>query len=130
MHRLKLVPNTHAYYDFIRMLRNDPRVQHGFIQQTQITPEEQHAYMEKYGDCYYVCLCDDQPAGYVGVIDHDIRVATHPDYQKKGVGKFMVQEIMKIFPDAYAKIKVENEASFKLFMKAGFKVKYYILEKE
>jgi GNAT superfamily N-acetyltransferase len=130
MHKLKLVPNSPVYYEFIRTLRNDERVQPGFIQQVQITPEEQHAYMEKYGQYYHVCLCDSQPAGYVGVIDHDIRVATHPDYQKKGVGKFMVQEIMKFFPDAYAKIKVDNHASLKLFTSAGFKTKYYILEKE
>jgi len=130
MHRLKLVPNERIYYEFIRTLRNDERVQHGFIQRVQITPEEQRAYMEKYGDCYYICLCDGQPAGYAGVIDRDIRVATHPDFQKKGVGKFMIQEIMKIFPDAYAKIKVDNQASLKLFASAGFKPKYYILEKE
>ena len=41
-----------------------------------------------------------------------------------------LNEIMKIYPDAFAKIKIENEASLRLFESCGFKKKYYILEKE
>ena len=46
-----------------------------------------------------------------------------------GVGKFMINEIMKIFPKSYAKVKIENEASLKLFESCGFEKKYYVLEK-
>lgn len=126
----KFVKNKEEYWEFIRQLRTHEQVQSGFIEQVEITSEQQQSYMKKYGDCFYICLCDGDPAGYIGEIDNDIRVATHPDFQRMGVGLFMVKELMKLRPDSYAKVKIENEASFKLFQKAGFKPKYYILEKE
>ena len=39
------------------------------------------------------------------MIEDDIRICTHPDYQKRGVGKFMLEEAYKIWPNAHAKIK-------------------------
>ena len=72
---------------------------------------------------------DGIPAGYVGVIDRDIRVATHPDFQGMGVGKFMINQVMEMHSDAFAKVKIDNEASIKLFEKCGFKKVFYILEK-
>jgi len=36
---------------------------------------------------------------------------------------------MKLDPQAYAKVKVGNEASLRLFEKCGFTKQYYILEK-
>jgi len=127
-----LVKNEPIYYEFIRELRNDERVQYGFIESASITKEQQEAYMKKYADCFRICVIKEtnKPVGYVGVINNDIRIATHPDHQKQGVASFMVEEIMKIYPDAQAKIKIDNEYSLKLFKKSGFKVKYYILEKE
>ena len=38
-----------------------------------------------------------------------------------GVGKFMINEIMKINPNAFAKVKLENEASVKLLNLAGLR---------
>ena len=86
--------------------------------------------MKKYSDWFYICLYDGYPAGYIGVIENDIRVATHPDFQGKGVGKFMINQIMEIYPDAFAKVKLNNNPSLRLFETCGFKKKYYILEKE
>lgn len=127
--KLKLVQNEKKYWEFIRTLRNHPEVKGGFIEQDHIPSASHQRYMEEYGLSYYVCLCDNLPAGFVGSIDDDIRVATHPDFQGKGVGVFMINELMKIYPTSYAKVKVENEASVGLFEKAGFIKKYYILEK-
>lgn len=104
-------------------------VRQGFIQQKQITPEEHTRYMKKNSKFFYICIDKGEFLGYVGVIEHDIRVATHPKHQKKGVAKFMINEIMKIRPNAFAKVKLENEASLKLFESCGFKKKFYILEK-
>ena len=95
-----------------------------------ITQEQQQAYMSKYNDCFYICLYNGEPAGYIGVIDDDIRVATHPDYQGKGIASFMVTEIKKIQPSSVAKIKIDNEASLALFKGCGFKIKYYLLEQQ
>ena len=38
-------------------------------------------------------------------------------------------EITKINPFAHAKVKLDNEASLRLFEKCGFKKKFYLLEK-
>lgn len=127
---MKLVHCTPEYWEFVRILRNDVRVQDGFIQSTPISPEMQKEYMGKQAENFRIALIDDKPAGYVGVIDDDIRVCTHPDYQGQGLGKFMIEECMKLFPKAMAKIKVDNQASLKLFESCGFKTKYFILSKE
>lgn len=124
-----LVPNNKKYWEFIRDLRNHSDVKKGFINQKHISLHEHTEFMKKYGHLFYICLVTDTPVGYVGVIDGDIRVATHPDFQGKGIGKFMIEEIMIKFPDSYAKIKVDNDASLKLFKSCGFEKKYYILEK-
>ena len=124
-----LVPNNKKYWEFIRDLRNHSDVKKGFINQKHISLHEHTEFMKKYGHLFYICLVADTPVGYVGGIDGDIRVATHPDYQGKGIGKFMIEEIMIKFPDSYAKIKVDNDASLKLFKSCGFEKKYYILEK-
>ena len=124
-----LLPNNKKYWEFIRGLRNHSDVKKGFINQKHISLHEHTEFMKKYGHLFYICLVAATPVGYVGVIDGDIRVATHPDYQGKGIGKFMIEEIMIKFPDSYAKIKVDNDASLKLFKSCGFEKKYYILEK-
>lgn len=125
---MELVKNSYLYWEFIRNLRNLEGVREGFIQQEIITQEQQQAYMSQYNDYFYICLYKGEPAGYIGVIDDDIRVATHPDYQGKGIGSFMVKEIKKIQPSSVAKVKVDNKASLGLFKKCGFKIKFYLLE--
>jgi GNAT superfamily N-acetyltransferase len=124
-----LVKNSYIYWEFVRNLRNLDGVREGFIEQDIIDPEEHQEYMKKYSDCFYICLVGEIPAGYVGVIQDDIRVATHPSFQGQGVGKFMINQIMEIYPDAKAKIKITNEKSTKLFKSCGFSEKFIVLEK-
>ena len=126
----KLIRNNGCYWEFIRNLRNHPQIKSGFIRQKHISQNEHYRFMERYGFNYFICLIDEKPVGYVGVVNSDIRVATHPDFQGKGVAKYMISECMKRFPLVFAKIKLGNEASIKLFEKCGFKKKYYILEKD
>ena len=109
---IKLIKNEEKYWEFLRTLRNDPSVRTGFIQQEQIASADHKRFMEKYGDCYYICLVDNTPAGFVGL------------------GKFMIQELGERRPHSIAKVKVENEASLRLFESCGFIRKYYLLEKE
>ena len=127
---MELVKCTKKYWEFVRVLRNDERVLSGFIKSSNITKDMQSAYMMMYSKFYRIALIDGKPAGYVGVIDDDIRVCTHPNYQGQGVGKFMINECMKIWPTAFAKVKMENEASIKLFEACGFTKKFFILTKD
>jgi GNAT superfamily N-acetyltransferase len=119
---LKLVDCGPEYWNFVRELRQDGRVVDGFIETTIIEYQQQQIYMQKYGKNYRIALVDGKPAGYVGVIEDDIRVCTHPDFQGMGVGKFMIGECMNIWPTAYAKVKLGNTASDKLFLSCGFEV--------
>ena len=132
---MKLVKNEEKYWDFIRRVRNDPEIQVGFVEKVNITPDQQAKYMAKYNDCYYICLSEEnEPIGFVGEVDDDIRVAVIREYQKRGVGKFMINELMKLRPDSYAKMKHDNIASKKLFESCGFTYvkaddKFYYYEK-
>jgi ribosomal protein S18 acetylase RimI-like enzyme len=125
---MELKKCTGKYWEFIRVLRNDKRVLDGFIESIYITKEMQEKYMQDYSKFYRVALLNNQPCGYVGVIEDDIRICTHPDFQGQGVGKFMLKEIMNIFPTAYGKVKIDNEASKKLFSSVGFTKKFIIFE--
>ena len=127
---MELVQNKPQYWEFIRNLRNHPDVKGGFIQQEDIEKESHEKYMLRYGLFFYISLIDNIFAGYVGVINGDIRVATHPDFQGKGIGKYMINQMMEMHADAFAKVKIDNQASIRLFEACGFKKKYYILEKE
>ena len=130
MAELELVNNSPKYWSFIRNLRNMDNVRHGFIQQEEIDEISHATYMLQYNNNFWICLDNDEPIGYVGIIDNDIRVATHPKFQGLGVGAFMINEIMKHNPRVVAKVKLDNEASLRLFEKCGFKKKYYLLEGE
>ena len=119
---MELVRCTTKYWEFVRQLRMDSRVIGGFLETTVITEEQQNKYMIGNAHNYRIALVDGKPAGYVGVIEDDIRVCTHPDFQGMGVGKFMIEECMKIWTTAYAKVKIGNIASDKLFLSCGFEV--------
>jgi len=126
---MELVKCEERYWEDIRQLRNMDGVKQGFVKQHHIKSSEHKLFMQMNNDCFYVCIDNEHFLGYTGVIARDIRVATHPDHQKKGVASFMINEVMKKHPDAFAKVKMDNEASLRLFESCGFKKKYYILEK-
>lgn len=126
---LELVNCDRIYWDFVRNLRNDFRVTDSFINQSFITSEMQEKYMSDNAIFYRIALFNGIPAGYVGVINDDIRVCTHPDYQRKGVAKFMIESALEIWPCAKAKIKFNNIASLNLFKSCGFNIEYFILSK-
>lgn len=126
---MELIKNSYIYWEFIRNLRNMDGVREGFIEQNIITRQQHEKYMKENTDFFWICIVEDNPAGYIGIINDDIRIATHPDYQGIGAASFMINQVMEINPNAQAKVKIKNEKSLKLFQKNGFKKKYYLLEK-
>jgi GNAT superfamily N-acetyltransferase len=118
---LKIVKNEEKYYEFIRELRTHEDNISGFLEKVNITPEQQKKYMEKHKDNYYICLNDNnEPVGWVGVVEDDIRVCTHPNHKGKGIGKFMVLELMDKHPKSQAKVLLGNTRSDNLFLSCGF----------
>lgn len=120
---MELVPITEEFYEFVRLLRNS---QPGFLTlNVNITPDQQVAYMDKNHTNYYIGLLYGEPVGFIGVMKDDIRLCTHPDAQGKGVGTFMLEEIVKIYPNATGRILKNNLPSQKAFEKA--KVTYKLI---
>ena len=119
---MELVKCEEEYWEFVRKLRMDGRVIDGFLETTPITEEQQIKYMISNSEHYRIALFGGKPAGYVGVINDDIRVCTHPDFFGMGIGKFMIKSAMAIWPTASAKVKHGNIASDKLFLSCGFEV--------
>lgn len=127
---LTQVNNNETYWEFIRNLRNNDLVTHGFIQTEKISYEQQKNYMLIHGKNYYIIQLDSLPIGYVGDVDNDIRICIHPDFQNKGYGTESIKEFNKLFPNSLAKIKIDNKQSLKSFENAGYKIKYFLLTKE
>lgn len=130
---MELVPCDYQYWEFVRQLRNDPKVRDGFLDDTYITKEMQTEYMFYNSWQYRIALVNGYAAGYVGIIGGDIRVCTHPDYQQQGVGKFMIERSSGVFSWSdpkypIARVKVNNKASVKLFESCGFEKTMYIME--
>ena len=119
-YELKLVDCDEQYWDFVRVLRMDERVLDGFIEKMEIT---------QYSDCFRLALLDNEPVGYFGVLEDDIRVCVHPDHQKKGIGKFLVNSCFEIWPTALAKVKITNISSQKLFESCGYRKEYYLYKR-
>ena len=117
---LILVPNAKEYWDYIRVLRNDPMVRIGFVQRKDITVQQQIKYMEKYGNHYYIGIVNQELVGYIGEIDGDIRVVVAPEFQRKGYGSKMVSLFMELKPDSRPKILKYNLISQMMFEKLGF----------
>lgn len=128
INNLKLVDCTKEYWQFVRLLRIDPRNLSGFVKTTDISEQQQIEYMKKYSDKYKICLMGNIPVGFIGEIDGDIRICTDHEYKNKGIAKFMVCEFLKTNSNVFAKIKYDNLPSLKLFESCGFKIKYFVLE--
>lgn len=118
---MELIECTQPYWEFIRVLRTHPDNQNFFLTQVEITPEQQIEFMERESHRYKICLLDSVPVGYAGIIKaNEITYCVHPDYQGKGIGTFMVSELIKLYDNLTAFVIPENIGSSKVFEKLGF----------
>lgn len=115
---MELIRNNPKYWNFIRQLRNTNQ---GFIERVKITKEQQEKFMAKNNDCYYICLSDDVPVGFIGVRNNDLVLAVSQNRQRKGIGKFMVENIPIDLSEVVVKVLFENDKSHKLFESLGYK---------
>jgi RimJ/RimL family protein N-acetyltransferase len=118
---MKLVNCDSNYWEFIRELRTNEKNSIWFYTQPEITTEEQKNYMNKNAHKYKICLLEDVPVGYIGIInENEITYCVKPNYKNMGIGTFMVQEFMKLYENLVAYVLPENQSSCKVFEKLGF----------
>ena len=128
---IKIVNNSLEYWENIRNLRNNPKVKSGFIQQAEIRKAEHINYMYENGSNFIVAINEyGEFLGYAGVLEDDIRVCVEPKWQKQGVGRKLIESLIERWPDAIAKVKITNTASFNLFKSMGFRPVFYLMQKE
>lgn len=123
---MKLVNCNSDYWEFIRELRTNEKNSIWFYTQPEITSEEQKNYMSENSYKYKICLMEDIPVGYIGLInENEITYCVKPEYKNLGIGTFMVQEFMKNYDELVAYVLPENQSSCKVFEKLGFEKHIY-----
>lgn len=123
--KISIVDNEEKYWMQIGRLRYNRKVQKGFISRKwdgMPVPAVQYSYMKEFGDNFIVAVHNDTLLGYARCIDGDIAICVVPELQSKGIASMLLEELLKRYPDSYARVKEDNESSKKLFEKFGFRV--------
>lgn len=126
---MRVVPCTRDYWEFVRRLRTDPRNAHGFISQSPISVEQHAEFMERHWQSYLIAVDGFLPVGYAGSVAGDIRVCVDADHQRHGIGRILLEHLVRQFPESVARVKAGNEASLALFRSCGFKPTLVTLER-
>jgi hypothetical protein len=125
-------PATPQYWEAIRHIRNHHRFYFG---QTEVIDAKTHReFMEKHWRTYRVAVChvgrnhkDDkggegeQPCvmGFIGQVQKDLRIATHPQYLKQGVADFMIRSFRREYPERSWKVRRMNHPTLAMARKLG-----------
>ena len=127
---LKIVESSEEYWDFIRIMNYTignnwpiPTFKE-FSDYLSLIKKDKKTEIK-------IALYYNNPIGYVGIIRNSINIYVHPSFQGKGVGKFMLKEILKSKisdKNTHAKIKINNNPSIKLFESLGFEKDSYIFK--
>ncbi len=124
------------YWEFVRTLRNDDNNLSGFIIKNHISKEDQIIYMNNNSKYFKICIIDNEPVGYIGLIGdkkNEITFCVSHNHKGRGIGTFMVSEFSKNL-SCWAKVKIDNSHSSKIFEKLGFKKtlkqNFYYYEKQ
>ncbi|MDP3741947.1 MAG: GNAT family N-acetyltransferase [Candidatus Micrarchaeota archaeon] len=119
--------------------RNDPLIRRFMFNSKKISKAEHMRYWQKRlrkGNCYVISTSS-RPFGFAKfdkfAEGYDIGIYIDPTEQGKGYGALALKALKKIaissgFKPLFARIKLNNLASQKIFKKNGFKAKYVCLE--
>tara|TARA_Y100000588_G_C14164690_1_gene886388 strand:- start:1081 stop:1482 length:402 start_codon:yes stop_codon:yes gene_type:complete len=114
---LKLVNCNISYWNFVRKIRNENQ---GFITYAKISIYTQILYMFKHAKNYKICIDGEQPVGFIGNVNNDLRFAVHKNFRRKGIGKYMLSNF-NTCQETIGKVNIENIGSRKLFEACGWK---------
>ena len=120
---MELVDCDKKYWEFVRSLRNDSNNLLGFIETKYISFDDQLNYMKLNSSFFKICLLNDEPVGYIGLIGEkkdEITFCVAHSKKGNGIGSFMVEDFTKN-KSCWAKVKVENKNSSYIFEKLRFK---------
>jgi len=124
--RIELVECRPEYWEFVRLLRSDPKNQGGFFSIVEINSCQQKIYMELNSHRYKICLLDGIPVGYVGIIkDSEVTYCVQDKYKGMGIGTKIMEEFSKSFDLLDAYVKIENFQSQGVFEKLGWEKQIY-----
>ena len=65
---MELVNCSKKYWNFVRILRADKRIIRNFVDQSTISEMQQITFMKLNSEFFKICLIDDNPVGYIGLI--------------------------------------------------------------
>ena len=122
MLELKFEECREEYWDFMRCLRSDPRVQAGFVDQVSITADEQRTFMMRNGQHYQIALIGTRPVGYFGFIGpsrSEVTICVLPEESGKGIGRMLIKKSLTYGDRVWAKVKNDNIPSLRI-MKGQF----------
>ena len=134
---MKLLPLKKEYIEFVRRVRNDPRVNKYLFTDAHISKEEQENWYRKQlrdkKNPVFIAFAD-VPVGYCQVknIDYvnrscELGFCTAPEYQNKGYGTILVKELIKYVTEKlnmhrlYLEVFADNEKAIRLYERCGFR---------
>jgi RimJ/RimL family protein N-acetyltransferase len=128
---MKLVDCTQEYWEFVRILRTNYDNSVWFYTQPDISVEQQINYMSDNSYKYKICLYNNNPVGYIGILGkNEITYCVEPNYKNLGIGTFMVSEFMKKYDELTAFVIPENISSNRVFEKLGFEKQIFFKYKK
>jgi predicted acetyltransferase len=130
---------TRDDWDYILSLRNEFYKNSLYIQDKPLTKGEHYDYMEtqsKNPNFYqWITVMDEQIVGYIRILDSAVNIMVSKEYHGKGIGSMMLKlleiEAKKLgITKIISLIRVDNNASKKIFEKNNYTLKLHWFEKQ
>ena len=72
------------------------------------------------------CVDDTYPMGFAVVREYEcaelIMLCVDPKYRRLGIGEFLLNELLQLYPCVVLQVKRDNIPAFRLYTKMGFKI--------